>query len=63
METMHLSNDADSSTITKKNPDSNTKFAKKQTIFEQGFYTLFKQKLSNLRPILSITFPQEFWKS
>ena len=30
---------------------------------EQRFDTLYKQKLSNLRPLLSMTFPQEFRKS
>ena len=27
------------------------------------FYTLYEQKLSNLRPLISITFPQGFRKS
>ena len=27
------------------------------------FYTHYEQKFSNLRPLLSITFPQRFWKS
>ena len=28
----------------------------------QLFYTLYEQKVSNLRPLLSNTFPQGFWK-
>ena len=32
----------------------------KKTFFAQRFQTIFQQKCSNLRPLLSITFPQEF---
>ena len=28
-----------------------------------GFYTLYEQKFSNMRPLFSITFPQGFQKS
>ena len=31
--------------------------------FSQWFKTLYRQKISNLRPLLSTTFPQGFWKS
>ena len=61
-ETKHLLTDADGSTNTR-NPASKAKFAKKQTFFVRQFYTIYKQKFSNLRPLLSITFPQEFQKS
>ena len=37
------------------------KSAKKQTFFfARGFQTIFKQKCSKMRPLLSTTFPQEF---
>ena len=35
----------------------------KQTLFPRRFYTLYEQKLLNLRPLLSITVPQGFRKS
>ena len=35
----------------------------KKKISPRRFYTLSEQKFSNLRPLLSITFPQGFWKS
>ena len=35
----------------------------KTKIFARRFYTIFKQKCSNLRPLFSITFPQGFWIS
>ena len=39
------------------------KFANKQKKFAQRFFTFYKQKFSNLRPLLSITFPQGLLKS
>ena len=36
------------------------KSAKKQFFLARRFYTTFKRKCSNLRPLLSITFPQGF---
>ena len=33
---------------------------KKKTYFPRHFYTIFEEKCSNLRPLLSITFPQGF---
>ena len=38
------------------------KFAEKPFFLRQ-FYTLYETKFSNLRPFLSITFSQGFWKS
>ena len=35
----------------------------KCSFFALQFYTLYEQQCSNLRPLLSITFPQGFWKS
>ena len=32
-------------------------------MFLRQFYTLYKQKVSNMRPLLSITFPQRVRKS
>ena len=32
-------------------------------VFAWKFYTIYEQKFSNLRPLLSITFPQGSWKS
>ena len=43
-----------------KNPASKAKFAKKLTYFAPLYNTLYEQKFSNLRPFLSITFPQGF---
>ena len=43
-----------------KNPTSKAKFAEKLIFFARRFYTLYEHKLSNLRPVLSITFPQRF---
>ena len=57
-ETKHLLPVTDSSTDNKKNPASKAKSAKKQPFFARQFYTLYEQKFSNLRPLLSITFPQ-----
>ena len=34
-----------------------------KTVSLRQFYTLYEQKVSNLRPLLSITFPQGFQKS
>ena len=45
-------------------PASKAKFAKKKTlIFAWQFYTLYDQKFSNPRPLLSITFSQGFRKA
>ena len=55
-ETMNLATDADSSTDTKKHPASKAKCARR-------LYTLYEQKFSNLRHLLSNTFPQGFRKS
>ena len=60
-ETKNFSTDADSSTNTKKillvrqNSQKNYFF-----LCAQRFYTFYKQKFSNWRPLLSITFPQGF---
>ena len=54
-ETKHLLTDADSSTNTKKI------LLVRQNL--RQFYTLYKHKVSNLRPLLSITFLQGFQKS
>ena len=35
----------------------------KKTFFARRFLTIFKQKFSNLRPLLSILFPKDFWIS
>ena len=37
--------------------------SKKNFFFAWQFYTLYKQNFSNLRPLLSITFPEGFQKS
>ena len=37
--------------------------AQKLTFFAQQLYTLYQLKFSNLRQVLSITFPQKFWIS
>ena len=60
----NLSTDADSSTDTKKilHVRQNLPKKKKKKKLRQ-FYTLYELKFSNLRPLLFITFPQEFWKS
>ena len=39
------------------------KSAKKNFFFSRRFLTILKQKCSNLRPLLSTTFPQGFWIS
>ena len=61
-ETKHRSTDADSITNTKKILLVRQN-SPKQNFFGRRFYTLYKQKFSKLRPILSLTFPQGFWKS
>ena len=53
--------DADSS-IDKKYPASKAKFTENYFLAWQ-FYTLYKLKFSNWRPLLSITFPQGLKKS
>ena len=61
-ETKHLPTNADISTDTKTillvRPNLPLK-----TIFARQFYTIYEQKFSNLRQLLSITFPQGFQKS
>ena len=60
----NLLTNADSSTNTKKNPACKAKLAKKNLLgFARQFYILYEQKFSNLRPFLSLTFPQGFQKS
>ena len=49
--------------LNQRNPASKAKFAKKNLFFVWQFYTLYKQKFSNPRSLLYITFPQGFWKS
>ena len=50
--------------LPKKNPTSKAKFTdKKNYFFVRRLYTLYKQKLSNLRPLLAFTFPKGFRKS
>ena len=47
-----------------KNPASKAKFAERKKPFSaRQFYTLYKEKFPNLRPLLSITFLQGFRKS
>ena len=46
-----------------KNPASKAKVVENQTFFARRFYTLYEQKYSNLRPLLSISLPQGFGKS
>ena len=62
-ETKNLSTDADSSTDTKILLVRQNLPKKKPLFFAQKFYTLYEQKLSNLRPLLSLTFPQGVRKS
>ena len=47
-----------------KNSASKAKFAKKHFLFAWQFYTYYEQKLSNLRPLLLITFSKnpKIWK-
>ena len=60
-ETKHLSTNADSSTHTKKILLARLISPKKKKLFfVQRVFTLNKQKFSNLRLLLSITFPQGF---
>ena len=47
----------------KTNPASRVKFAEKRNLFSAVIYPLYDKKLSNLRPLLTITFPQGFKKS
>ena len=46
-----------------KNPAGKTNIDIKIVCYAWRFYTLYGQKFSNLRPLLSITFPQGFQKS
>ena len=63
-EIKHLWTDADSSTDAKKiRLERQNLLVKKQEKKWRQFYTLYKQKFSNLRPLLSITFPQGFLNS
>ena len=59
-ETKHLSTNADSSTATKKILLIRQNLPKNKKGFLRQFYTLYKKKFSNLKPLLSITFPQGF---
>ena len=61
-ETKHLSTDADSRTDTKKILLVGQNSPKNKLVFARCFYTLYKQKFSNMRPVLSIIFPQGFQK-
>ena len=45
-----------------RNPASKAKFVENQTFFAPRFYTLYEQKYFNLRPFISISFPQGFGK-
>ena len=47
----------------KKNRLLRQNLPKNKLFFPRRYYTLYKQKFSNLRPLLSITFPREFLKS
>ena len=63
-ETKHLLTDANSSTETKKIQIVRQNLQKKKHFFlALQFYSLYKHKVSNLRPLLSITFQQGFRKS
>ena len=53
METKHLSTNQYQKNIASKKKITK----KKQFFFVRRFYTLHEQNLSNLRPVLSITFP------
>ena len=57
-ETKHLSTDADSSTDTKKILLVRQYSLKIKLVFARRFYTLYKQRYSNLRPLASISFSQ-----
>ena len=59
-ETKHLATDADSSTNTKKILRVRQNSSKKKKIV-RWFYTLYEQTYSNLRPLLSISFPLGFF--
>ena len=58
-ETKHLSSDGDSSTDAI-GGWTKAKSAKKELFFARRFQTTSKQKCSNVRPLLSTTFPQGF---
>ena len=63
-ETKHLLTNANSSTYTKKILLVRQNSPTKKTIFlARCLYTLYKQKLSDLRPLLAFTFPKGFRKS
>ena len=59
-ETKNLSTDADSSNDTKKILLVRQNSQQQKIFFTRQFYTLHEEKFSNLRPLLSITFPQGF---
>ena len=59
-ETKHLSTDADSSTDAIGGWTKANSATKKKLFFALRFQTTSKQKCSNVRPLLSITFPQGF---
>ena len=62
-ETKNLSTDADSSTDTEKILLVRQNLQKNYFFFALQFYTLYEKKFSNLRQLLSITFPQGFQKN
>ena len=57
-ETKNLSTDVDSSTHTKKTLPVRQSLPKKLTFFAQRFFTLYGQKFSNPRPLLTIFAPR-----
>ena len=60
-ETKHLSTNADSSTDAIGGWTKAKSAKKTQHFLARRFWTTSKQKCSNVRPLLSITFSQEFW--
>ena len=59
-ETKHLWTNANSSTDIKKILLQRQNLLQKKIFFVQQFYTIYKQKFSNLRQFLTITFPRGF---
>ena len=62
-ETKHLSTDADSRTDTKKIMLVGQNLSKSKLFLRGDFTPFMRKKYSNLRPFLSIIFPQGFGKS
>ena len=62
-DTKHFWTDAGSSTDTQKILLVRQNSSKNKLFFVRPFFTLYEQKCSNLRPLLSITFPKKFRKS